>query len=81
MGQRYPYPVFGWKAAKLADLSFEQLTELRQCVTDDPVSANPAHAKGRSIFLYTPAARQKLDALAWAVTIKRNEQRRNEAVA
>lgn len=67
---KYPHPVFGWKPYRLADLPMEALAELRAFVIADPVSANPDHAAGKSIYLYAPAARQKLDALAWAVTQK-----------
>ncbi len=68
---RYPAPTCGWKAHKLADLEMEQLNSLRIAVETDPASANPNR---RSIYLYTPAARKKLDALAWAVTHKLKER-------
>lgn len=66
---------FGWKAYKLSDHSFDDLQRLRRSVEDDPASANPDHANGRSIYLYTKSARRKVDALAWAVTIKLQENR------
>jgi hypothetical protein len=69
--------VYGWKATKLCDLSFEELNELREMVVNDPKSANPDHARG-SIYLYTREANRKLDALAWAVTYKLAEQRRQK---
>lgn len=71
----YPVATFGWDFTKLSAHSFEDLNALRLAVQADPASANPAHASGRSIFLYTAAARRKLDALAWAVTTKLAEKR------
>lgn len=62
---------FGWKAWKLADLSFAELNELREGVQNDPKNQNPPG----SFYLYTPAARRKLDALAWAVTHKLRERK------
>lgn len=73
---KYPHPVFGWQAPKLADLSFEQINELRLAVVADPASANPAHKAGKSIYLYTKSAMKKLDALAWAVFYKKQEASR-----
>ena len=65
-----------WKATKLADAySLAELETLRQSVVGDPRSANPAHAAGKSVYLYTAAARRKLDALAWAVTYRLAAQR------
>lgn len=65
-------PVLGWCPVKLSDAySFDQLNALRLEV--EAAGANPEHAAGRSINLYTPAARRKLDALAWAVTHKLKE--------
>lgn len=66
-------PTFGWKAYKLADLSFADLETLRLRIVADPKNHTPRDDKGRpvrGIWLYTPAARKKLDALAWAVTYK-----------
>lgn len=66
---KHSLPVLGWKPTRLADAySLEQLNALRLEVERNPESANPAHAAGRDINLYTPTARRKLDALAWAVT-------------
>ncbi len=48
---------------------------MRDAVTSDPKNANPEHAAGRSIYLYTPAARKRLDELAWAVTYKLRQLR------
>lgn len=69
----YSLPVLGWSPTRLSDYSFEQLNTLRREVESDPASANPGHAAGTSINLYTPAARRRLDALAWAVTHKLKE--------
>jgi hypothetical protein len=64
---------FGWDRVRLSEHSLDDLARLRRSVEDDPASANPDHAAGRSVFLYTPAARRKLDALAWAVTHRLRE--------
>ncbi|MBO9710533.1 MAG: hypothetical protein J7521_20220 [Caulobacter sp.] len=71
----YPVATFGWNQAKLSEHSFDDLERLRQAIVNDPASANRAHAAGKSIYLHTPAARRKLDAIAWAVTTKLREQR------
>lgn len=63
---------FGWKAHKLAEHSLEDLGRLRLAVEQDPASANPDRS---SIYLYSKAARRKLDALAWAVYHKQRAQR------
>jgi len=66
-------PTFGWKGYKLADLTFAELDDLRQSVIADPKNHTPRDAKGHprsGIWLYTPSARKKLEALAWAVTYK-----------
>lgn len=67
---RYPHPTLGWDAVALSDYSLPQLNDLRESIVDDPANANPAHAAGRDIYLYTKAARKKLDALSWAVTYR-----------
>jgi hypothetical protein len=65
------YPkTFGWNAVKLSEHSYADITILRMMVQTDPKSANPS---GSSIYLYTPAAQRKLDALAWAVFYKQQE--------
>ncbi len=64
-------------AYKLAALSFEALDGMRLAIESDPANANPACAAGRSIWRFTPKARKKLDALAWAVTYKLAERRRS----
>ena len=74
------YPkTFGWNAVKLSEHSYADLAILRDMVTSDPKSANPRHATGDDIHLYTAAARKKLDALSWAVFYKKQEAR--EAVS
>lgn len=77
----YPVATFGWNQAKLSDHSFKDLDRLQQAVLSDPASANPAYAAGKSIYLHTPAARRKLDAIAWAITTKLREQRAEKAEA
>jgi hypothetical protein len=65
---KLPHKVYGWNACKLADkLTQAQLLELMHAVQNDPASANPGHATG-SIWLYTKAARKKLDVIGWAIT-------------
>jgi hypothetical protein len=59
----------------LSEYSFAALREMRSAVIGDPANANPAHAAGRDIHLYTKSARKKLDALAWAVTYRLKAQR------
>lgn len=69
---KYPFPVFGWSAPKLADHSFEQLNAIRLVVEAEgliPVE------KRKTIYIYTREARRKLDALAWAVAYKMNEKK------
>ena len=63
---------FGWKAHKLSEHSYDDLNALRLSVENDPNSANPDKS---SIYLYNRGARKKLDALAWAITIKLGEAR------
>lgn len=76
---KYSHPVFGWKAHKLADLPMAALVQLREEIISDPANANPDYAAGRSIYLYTPAARKRLDALAWAVTYRLNADKAQQA--
>lgn len=72
---------FSWDAPKLSGLSFDELNELRLSVTNDPASRNPEHLAGKSLYIHNKAARRKLDALAWAVTIKLNEKRKQDIPA
>lgn len=76
MGSRYPVKTFGWNQARLSDHSMEDLQALRRAVEEDPASANPQHATGQSIYLFTPEARRKLDAIAWAIATKLREKPR-----
>lgn len=76
---KYPYPVYGWDAAQLSrHLTTEQLIELQQAVQNDPKSANPQHAAGKSIWIYTKAARKKMDAISWAITYHIMERKKKE---
>lgn len=52
-----------------------ELVAMQRAILDDPASANPAHARGESIFLYTPKACARLDAIAWAITYKLADQK------
>lgn len=72
---------FGWDAVKLADYSLEQLAELRRQVEVE--HANPFDEQNRytengrpTLHLYDAKGRKKLDALAWAVTYKLQEAKR-----
>lgn len=73
--------VFGWDAVRLADAYSQQ--ELSQAICQlhaDPANANPAHASGRSIRLYTKATDKRTDALAWAIFyIKQSKGNRPES--
>ena len=70
---------YGWDSVKLyRNLSMSELTALQQQVQVDPKSRNPAHATG-SIYLYTKAARRKLDAISWAMTYHLQDARKNSA--
>jgi hypothetical protein len=66
---KYSHPVHGWDAVRLyRNLTMPQLTELLQALYADPANANPAHAAGHDIHLYTKSSRRKMDAIAWAIT-------------
>lgn len=63
------------RACKLADTkSFEELETMRVAITSDPANAMPA----RSLYLYTPKARKKLDELSWAVYYKLQARRKEK---
>lgn len=60
---------YNWKPTQMSEhLNMGELLALRKSVEDDPESKNPAHTAGNSIYLYTPAARRRLDAISWAIT-------------
>lgn len=60
--------VLGWDPVKLyAEYSANELATAIQQISADPANANPAHTAGNSIYLLTPAARKRTDALSWAV--------------
>ena len=60
--------VFGWDAVRLSEAyAADELAQAIQQIHADPASANPAHAAGTSIHLYTKAATKRTDALAWAI--------------
>jgi hypothetical protein len=70
---------FGWDATKLADAyTTAELVTATQAIEADPDSLNPAHATGKSIWLYTKAAMRKDDALTWAI-YHRMQRERKEA--
>lgn len=65
---KLPHPCYGWKPVGLyQNLTMVQLVELQQAIRDDPASACPKYKNG-GLWLFTPAARRKLDAIAWAIT-------------
>lgn len=67
---------YGYNACKMADnMTFEELTAMANRLRDDPANANPQHANGNSIYLYTKATHKRLDAIAWAITYKLKELR------
>lgn len=60
--------VFGWDAVRLADqYAADELAAAIMQLHADPANANPAHAAGTSINLYTKATDKRTDALAWAI--------------
>jgi hypothetical protein len=60
--------VFGWDAVRLADhYEPDELSAAIVQLHADPANANPAHAAGTSINLYTKAADKRTAALAWAI--------------
>lgn len=60
--------VFGWDAVRLSDeYNADELATAIQQLHADPRNANPAHAAGKSIYLYTKATEQRTDALAMAI--------------
>ncbi len=74
--------VFGWRATDLARAySVKELADIAEAVESEPGTRTPADAAGHpidTIWVYTPAARKKLDALSWAVTYRLREERRAE---
>lgn len=66
----------GWNPARMAaNLTMDELMELRVDIETNPQNANPACATGKSIYRYKREAHRKLDAIAWAVTHKMREAR------
>lgn len=60
--------VFGWDAVRLAEeYTPAELSEAIGQLHADPANANPGHAAGKSIRLYTKATDKRTDALAWAI--------------
>lgn len=68
---------YGWNPAKLATAyTTEELVALQKEVCADPKNQNR-----QGIWLYTPEARRKLDAIAWAITYKIREAREKAGAA
>ena len=60
--------VFGWDPVRLADhYAPDELSAAIMQLHADPANANPAHAAGRSINLYTKTTDKRTSALAWAI--------------
>lgn len=57
------------------DEALEALTAKRQAIEADPKNSLP---KGSSIYIYTPAARTRLDEIAWAITRTLTAEKRKE---
>ena len=61
--------VFGWDAVRLHEAySAKELADAILEIHYNPINANPAHAKGTSVYLHTKAARTRMEALARAVS-------------
>jgi len=79
---KYPYlprGTFGWDATRLADAyTTAELVAATQAILADPDSLNPAHATGKSIWLYTKAAMRKDDALTWAIYYQAQRKHKEE---
>lgn len=52
---------------RLARLTMEELLALQKAITDAEKTRLPGAG---NIYLYSPKARRKLDAIAWAITYK-----------
>lgn len=72
--------VFGWDSVRLSEAySADELATANRQISADPRNANPAHTSGMSIYLHTPQARKRMDALAWAVLHAQSNKRRQVA--
>lgn len=74
--------VFGWDAVKLSDAY--QANELAQAIQQlhaDPANANPEHAAGKSLYLYTAATNKRTDALSLAIFYIKQEAKRVRSAA
>lgn len=63
-------PLYGWDPCRMMNLTYNQLHELRH-----RIEINPANWTTGGIYLFTPKARKKLDAIAWCITYKMKEDR------
>jgi hypothetical protein len=69
--------VFGWDAVKLSDAyTANELAAAIQELHADPDNANPAHAAGKSIYLYTRQTMKRTDALGWAIFYRQQDRAR-----
>lgn len=75
---------FGWDAVRLSDCSLEHLQKLREAVELE--HKNPLDAKGHplergqpTLYFHDKAGRKKLDAIAWAIRYKQDDERRATA--
>lgn len=63
--------------------SIDELQAMAAKIKADPANqyARNSVQRATSIYLYTPAARRKLDAIAWAITYHLQENRRTKQLA
>jgi hypothetical protein len=72
--------VFGWDAVRLSDAySANELAAAIVQLHADPDNANPAHAAGTSINLYTKKTDQRTSALAMAIFYIKQSSRKEAA--
>ena len=65
-----------WNATRLyREHTADELTALAATLQADPVNANPEHAAGRSIWLYTKETHRRLAAIAQAITWHLHDKR------
>jgi hypothetical protein len=72
--------VFGWDAVRLSDAySANELATAIVQLHADPDNANPAHAAGTSINIYTKKTDQRTSELAMAIFYIKQAKRKAEA--
>jgi hypothetical protein len=74
--------VFGWDAVKLSDAYHaDELAQAIQQLHADPANANPAHASGKSLYLYTKATNKRTEALSLAIFYIKQDAKRARGAA